>query len=109
MDVGGETGAIALDISNAFDKVWYARLLDKLNAYGVRGPINVVLDGQSSIPHDINAGILQGSLLGPTFFLMYINDLPDGVFSRIGIYADSNMQTSDFFNRLEMTADLEED
>ena len=47
-------------------------------------------------------------------FLEYINDLPDDVFSRIGIYADdttvhSSIQTFDFFDMLEMTAELEED
>ena len=49
--------------------------------------------------------------LGPTLFLVYINDLRDGALSRIDIYADdttasSTIQTSDFFDRLEMTAEL---
>ena len=45
---------------------------------------------------------------------MYTNDLSDGALSRIGIYVDdttasSSIQTSDFFDRLEMTAEFEED
>ena len=50
--------------------------------------MKLVLNGLSSAPYDINAAVLQGSVLGPTLFLVYINDLPDGALSRIGIYTD---------------------
>ena len=96
LDAGGETRAIALDISKAFDKVWHAGF-HKLNAYGVVGPIlhgylsflqkhslKVILDGQSSLL----ISPMQGSVLGPTLFLVFINDLADEVLSRIGTYAD---------------------
>ena len=88
MDVGDETRAIALNISKAFDKAWHAGLLHKLKEYGCP--------------------------LGSTLFLVYINDLPDGALSRIGIYADdttaySGIQTSDFFDRLQMTSEMEKD
>ena len=47
----------------------------------------MVLDWKSSQEYPVNAAVLQGSILGPTLFLLYINDLPDNV-CNIAIYAD---------------------
>ena len=46
------------------------------------------MDGKSSQEYPFNAGVLQGFILGPTFFLLYINDLCDDVICNIAIYAD---------------------
>ena len=90
-----------LDISKAFDRVWHDGLIFKLRSYGITGPFlsllrnflsdrfqRVVLNGQSSEWKLIQAGVPQGSVLGPLFFLIYINDLPDNLESKPKVFAD---------------------
>ena len=76
----------------------------------------MVLDGKSSKEYSVNAAVPQGSILGPTLFLLYINDLPDNVICNIAIYADDTTtihskfdQASDQWQQLELASELESD
>ena len=75
----------------------------------------MVLDGKSSQEHPVNAGVPQGSILGPTLFLLHINDLPDDVICDIAIYADDTTlyskcdRASDLWQQLELASELESD
>ena len=119
---------MALDISKAFDRVWHAGLLHKLKSYGISGQIFdlissflsnrwlcVFLDRKSSQEYPVNVGVPQGSTLGPTLFLRYINDLLDDVICNVAIYADDTTlyskcdQAYDMWQQLELASELESD
>ena len=102
----------------AFDKVWHAGLLHKLKSYQISvqifGLISslfnnkwlwIALGGESSKEYPVNAEVPQGSILDPTFFLLYINDLlaDDTI-----LYSGCD-QASDLWQQLELASGLESD
>ena len=93
---------VFFDISEEFNKVWHDGLIFKLKTYGIEGELlpllenfkifrivnKVVLNGKTSEWRKIKSGVLQGSVLGPILFLVYTNDLSDGLTSICKIFAD---------------------
>ena len=75
----------------------------------------MVLDGKSSQEYSVNIGVPQGSILGPTLFLLYIHNLPDDVVCDIAIYTDHTTlyfkcdQASDLWQQRELVSELESD
>ena len=69
----------------------------------------VLLNGQCSNWQPILAGVPQGSILGPLFFLMYINDLPDGLKSNVKLFADDTSLFSVVKNKEESASDITND
>ena len=103
LDMGFGVDVIYLDYSKAFDSVPHLRLISKLQAYGIKGDLlkwisnfligrqqKVILNGSSSQWIDVTSGVPQGSVLGPLLFLLYVNDITDGVQSTLEMFADDS-------------------
>ena len=92
---------VFLDFAKAFDKVPHRRLISKLLNYGISGKLltwiesflsnrrqRVVLGDTVSDWSAVTSSVPQGSVLGPTLFILYINDLVDIIKNRSILYAD---------------------
>lgn len=98
----GWVDTIYLDLKKAFDKVPHRRLLWKIeHEGGIKGKLlewmknyligrkmRTVVKGEASTWGLIKSGVPQGSVLGPIMFLVYINDMVEGVKSYISLFAD---------------------
>ena len=118
----GESFAVALDISKAFDRVWHKSLISKLPSFGFYPSlcnliadflsgrsIAAVVDGHRSSFKSINSGVPQGSVLSPTLFLIFINDLLSSTKCPIHSYADdSTLHYSFSFARVPTQKQVED-
>jgi hypothetical protein len=90
-----------MDFAKAFDKVNHSH---KIHQYGIRGKVNswmknwlsgrnqtVVVEGVNSSQVDVDSGIPQGSVLGPSLFIYCINDLQDRLRSTVRLFADDTI------------------
>ena len=95
------TDIVYLDFSKAFDKVPHNRLCHKLYQAGIRGQVlswlksflshrkqRVQLRNGSSNWENVVSGVPQGSILGPTLFLIYVNDIPHDIQNTVKLFAD---------------------
>ena len=109
-------------MSKAFHKVWHEGLIFKLKQNGIEGKLlnlfesyltnrkqRVVLNGMESNWGDIRAGVPQGSVLGPLLFLIYINDLEEGILSHVKFFADDTSLFSIIKDPMVSAHELQQD
>ena len=108
--------------TNTFDRVWHAGLLHKLRCLGIEGNlfdwlcnyldqrrIRAVINGQTPPWIHTNAGVPQGSILGPLLFLVFVNDITDNIESDIHLFADDTSLMEIIDNHVQSYAKLNRD
>ena len=119
LDRGENFDTIYLDFKKAFDSVPHKRLLKKMEMYGVTGNLlawtedflsnrtqTVKVGDAESKSSPVISGIPQGSVLGPTLFTIFINDLPECIESACKVFADDTKIYNSTSNRQKLQQDL---
>ena len=101
------TDIIYLDFAKAFDSVPHKRIILKLKLVKIRDKVlrwiedflsgrrrRVDLRNGSSHGRQVTSGVLQGSILGPLLFLIYVNDIPELVSSTENMFIDDTKVNS---------------
>jgi len=101
LEEGCGLDVLYLDYQKAFDTVPHKRLLEKIKWYGISDSLckwisefvsnrqmRVVTDGGSSNWNCVKSGVPQGSVLGPLLFVIYVNELPHLLKSKVKMFAD---------------------
>ena len=96
-----EVRVVFCDISKAFDRVWHDGLLFKLRSIGISGRLRywfrnyladrkqrVVINGRTYKFKLVEAGVPQGSIIGPLLFLIYINGIVRELNCNVRLFAD---------------------
>ena len=117
MEAGEEAEATMCDLSKAFDCIQHEKLLQKLETCGIRGgPLKLMQsylqhrtqmvygDGELSGALHNGCGVVQGSLMGPVMFCLFINDLPKNISTKTILFADDTTLVTTHSNRAILTA-----
>ena len=122
MDQGLNTGAIFLDLRKAFDVVNHDMLVAKLQMYGCSSSALLWFKSSLSDPRQcvniagtlsdtevLSSGVPQGSMVGPVFFLLFINDLPLTWKNRNGLFADDATFYASTLKLIDVQVQLQRD
>ena len=114
LDEGNDFDCVYFDFRKAFDTVPFAGLLKKMESYGIDGKLlswvksflyehkqRVIVNESESEWTSVTSGIPQGSVLGPTLFLIHINDIEGAIYGTIRLFADDTKLYSPANTNLE--------
>ena len=116
------TAAVFIDFRKAFDCVCHSSLIDKIKTSNL-GPKTigwvkdylknrtqrVLMNNRESGSELIRQGVPQGSILGPLLYIMYANDIPSNIKSKVILYADDTVIFTSSKNKHKVELELQED